>query len=127
MAILSESTLARIATWVERNVLAEQAEILRETRTPNPTGGGATLTWTVVATLDCAVVDAGYMPTERVIAAQQAGRINKIIFLPREADVHGNDRIRVSSITYHIVELYDPTTFEVMRRVLVRRSSLGER
>ncbi len=55
---------------------------------------------------------------------KEVGFIPKIILLPKGQDVLGSDRIKVGTITYHVIDLFDPTSYEVVRRVLARRTSL---
>jgi hypothetical protein len=86
-------------------------------------GGKQTDSWPVVATKPCAIIDAG-LPQEQVVAAQTVGSILKIVMLPRGTDVRGNDQIASGGITYHVIDLYEPSTFEVVRRVLVRQLTL---
>lgn len=121
MALLSDLDLQGLGGLITELVLTDDGDILRETQTRTP-GGGHTSSWDVAHSTKCAIVDAG-SPGETMVAAQQSGMITKLALLPRGTDILGTDRLRVNGLTYHVIDLFEPETFEVVRRVLVRRSA----
>jgi SPP1 family predicted phage head-tail adaptor len=121
MPLLSEAALAHLGKWFEDHLFNDDCTIERQTRVQTPSGG-STLSWTDIATVKGAIVDAG-SPQETLLAAQEVGYITKLAMLPRNTDIRGNDRIRVGAVTYTVIDLYEPSTYVVMQRVLVRRSS----
>jgi hypothetical protein len=122
MAIITEEALARIGAWIEKNILKDDCSILGESRTRRP-GGGFTSTWPSVAETKCAVLSSGD-PAEQAVAAQTAGNITKLILLPRGTNILGNNKIQVGETIYHVIDVFEPSSYEVCRRVLVRRTSL---
>ncbi len=124
MPVLSDTALNRLAGWITEKVLKDTCDILRETRVQKPSGG-FDITYPKHNTdpIPCAVMNGG-APREQLIAEQEVGFIPKIILLPKGTDVLGSDRIKVGSITYHVIDLYEPTSYEVVRRVLTRRASM---
>jgi hypothetical protein len=122
MAFLSDLDLAILGDLVEEVALTDTCDIQRKNETLTPMGE-ATKNWPVVATSACALIDAG-TPQEQAVAVQQVGSLTQIMLLPRLTDVRGNDRLVKAGLTYHVIDLYEPKSFEVVRRVLVRRSSL---
>lgn len=123
MALMAASTIARLADWMIEDVLTDTCDILRETRVRVPSGG-STITYPVQHTgVPCAVVG-GANPQEQFIAGQEVGFILQFILLPKGTDVLGSDRIKVNgAVTYHVIDI-DDATYEIVRKVLVRRSSL---
>ena len=98
-------------------------DILRETRVQKPSGGYDITYPPVHTAVPCAVMNAG-SPQEQLVSGQEVGFIPKIILLPKGTDVLGSDRIKVGTITYHVIDLFAPESYEVVRRVLARRTSL---
>src|SRR5438045_2646621 len=117
MPVLSVAARERLAAWITKNVLAETATILGEVRTPGTSGGSTTTYQARLTGIPCAVLPAG-SPRELLIAGQEVGFIPKIILLPQGTDVRGSDRIQVGTVTYHVIDIYEPSTYEVARRVL---------
>jgi hypothetical protein len=122
MAFLSAQDVQALADMVTEVALTDTCDIQRKSQTLTAMRE-ATKNWPVVATVPCALIDAG-TPQEQAVAVQQVGSISQIMLLPRLTDVRGNDRLVKGGLTYHIIDLYEPKSFEVVRRVLVRRSSL---
>lgn len=123
MALLTESALSRLGSWIERQVLTDTAIIWRNAPTRSGSGGQVDH-WTQHEANVPAAVLSGSNPTETVIAGQAVGLMTKTILLPRGTDVLGDDKVQVGSVVYHVIDLYEPSTYEVSRRVLVMRSSL---
>lgn len=123
MVLLTDAAMARLSDWIEDNVLSEDAIILRNHPTQSATGRMVD-DWQTQEATKCAVLASG-TPAELVVADQVVGRITKMILLPRGTDVAGNDRVQVGSVVYHVVDVYDPSSYEVSRRVLVQRTSLA--
>ncbi len=117
--LLSEQELAALGDMVERLVLVETCSILHGTRTQDA-GGGYTTVWTERASVACALLDGGG-PTEAIMAAQPLGTIVKLLLLPRGTVISPAERVRVGgALTYEVIGPYDPTTYETVRRVLVK-------
>ena len=125
MALLATPTINRLASWMQEDVLTDTCDILRETRVRVPSGG-YTITYPKhnIDPVPCAVLNTG-VPAEMLTAGQEVGFVPKIILLPKGTDILGSDRIKVNgTITYHVIDLYAPETYEVVRKVLARRGSL---
>lgn len=124
MPVLSDAALTRLAGWITVKVLKDTCDILRKTTVQKPSGG-FDITYPKHNTdpIPCAVMNGG-SPQERLIGEQEVGFIPKIILLPKGTDILGSDRIKVGSITYHVIDLFEPTSYEVVRRVLTRRASI---
>ncbi len=124
MPVISDTAITRIANWATTKVLKDSCDILRETRVPT-SSGGFTITYpTAHAAVPCVVLNTG-TPHEQLIAGQEVGFMPKVILLPKGTDVLGSDRIKVGTITYHVIDLFAPESYEVCRRVLVRRASMS--
>lgn len=125
MPQIQDATIARVGNWIIVNILKDTCDILRLTRVSVPSGG-FTETYPVKYNgVPCAVIDAGN-PQEALTAGQEVGFIPKIILLPKGQDILGSDRIRVNGATvYHVIDLFAPETYEIIRRVEVRRASLA--
>src|SRR6184192_1079795 len=125
MAILDESDLQDLGDLAIELVCKDTCSILRNTRVRTPSGG-YTDTWQppIATGVPCAIVNSG-APLERVIGQQVVGEITQKCLLPKGQDVLGNDRVLVNGLTtYRVIDLLDPTTYEVLRRVLVERLSV---
>jgi hypothetical protein len=125
VVLLTDAAMERLSSWIEREVLQDDCTILRNHPTQTASGH-MTDDWQAQDTAKCAVLagSSGGAPSELVVADQVAGRITKLILLPRGTDVLGNDKVQVGTTVYHVIDVYEPSTFEVSRRVLVQRSSL---
>ncbi len=122
MALIAASTRTRLANWATENILTDTCDILRETRVRVPSGGSI-ITYPVKYTgVPCAVIGGGN-PQEQLIAGQEVGAIPENILLPLGQDILGSDRIKVGSITYHVIDTGN-ATYDVVQKVLVRQSSL---
>lgn len=123
MPILTESGLDRLSGWILRNVLKDECTVLRNSPTPT-SSGGSTPHWTQSGDVrKCAVLDAG-SPAEQLVAAQQVGYITKTILFARGEDIKGNDRLQVGPVTYTIIDIFEPSSYNVCTRVLARRASI---
>ena len=122
MALIAASTRAWLANWATEEILTDTCDILRETRVRVPSGG-STITYPVkYSGVPCAVIGGGN-PQEQLIAGQEVGAIPEHILLPLGQDILGSDRIKVGSITYHVIDTGN-ATYDVVQKVLVRQSSL---
>lgn len=125
MPVLSDAAINRLAGWITEKVLSDVCDILRETRVQTPSGGFTTTYLKHnIDPVPCAVMNGG-SPQERLLSGQEVGFIPKTILLPKGTDILGSDRIKVGTITYHVIDLYEPTSYEVVRRVLARRASMS--
>jgi hypothetical protein len=104
--------------------LTDEADILRETRTPRPSGG-YDLTYPKHNSdpIPCLRAPTG-VPQELLIAGQEVGFMPEIIVFAAGTDIIGSDRIVVAGVTYHVIDPFGPFSNEIERRVLVRRGSL---
>ncbi len=127
MAIFDAPALQRLADMLEREFLTEDCTILRQNKVQRTSGGMDTTYIPLTPTVKSAVLDAGTParnPQQVFVADKPGGVIVKLILLPRGTDVQGTDRLTVAGTTYEVIDLFEPTTYEVVRRVLVRRSSI---
>jgi len=66
-------------------------------------------------------------PRPLIQAQQLVARITKTIMLPRLTAILRTDKIRVNGTDlYTILDLQDPTTYEVVRRVVALREEVGD-
>jgi hypothetical protein len=128
-AIFTEKYKQSLANWMEDVLMTDTCDILRDIGTQRPSGGRDE-NWQPVniKPIPCALIDEKRLPVEMDIAAQEQGQTRFRAYLPRGTDVRGTDRLHIPSgavgITYHIVEPLDPSTLEISRRVVVRRSPI---
>lgn len=125
MTLIASTDLQVLSDMATTLALVETASILRETDIDDGQGG-MTRSWVTQFTSPCAVVDIPFKPAEPVIAEQVVGEVKKMLLFPRRTDVRGNDRVTVGSITYRVIEPLDPTTYEVLRRVVSIRLTLPQ-
>lgn len=109
MVAVAASELQTLSNWMSTNVLTESCAIQREINS----------VWTMAATVPCAIV--GPDANEKDISDEQTGAVLKYILMPRNTDVRSPDRLVVNSITYRVQDIKEPSTFEVLRRVMVVR------
>jgi hypothetical protein len=123
--ILSDADLTRLSGWVTSRLLKDECDILRPTRVQKPSGGW-TETDVVVETTRCAVLDEGGVNAAGSLIADQIGSaaVTKRMLLPRGTDIQEDDSVRVAGMTYSVIGSLDPTSFEVCRRVLIRRTTV---
>jgi hypothetical protein len=128
MALFTDTDLQGFSDLAQDLALKDTCDILRETDGADDNSGGNSPTWPAALTgIPCLVVDGGRKPAEQLLAQKLVGKVMKTISLPRQTDVRGTDRISVTSgnsfntAIYHIIDVEDPTTYEVLRRVSVWR------
>lgn len=128
MAIISDADLQGFSDLAVLLAFKDTCDILRETDGADDGSGGNLPSWPIAYTgIPCLVVDGGRKPAEALLAQRFVGKVMKTISLPRQTDVKGTDRISVTSgnsfntAIYHIIDVEDPTTYEVLRRVSVWR------
>jgi hypothetical protein len=125
MPILSDQKMAQFSDWIERNVLKDDCTILDPITGAQTPSGGRQVSYTARAqTVKCALLDDQGSPNEQMVAAQQVGSVTQFALFPRGTVFNGNERLQIKGITYHVVDPLGPTTYEVTRRVLVRRASI---
>ena len=117
-------------TWMQNLAaiaLIDSCDILYNSATGGDSQGGKTAaTWSVRSTQPCAVIDHGLMGQETYLNAQLRGHMLKDVLLPAGTDVCDSDRLRVNSAVYYeVIECADPTTDEVVRRVVVKKLGQG--
>lgn len=125
MAVLTDTSLIRLGGWIERNVLKDECTIMRNTPTKSASGGLVDH-WSAVhdgLSEQCTILDTG-TPAQQMVAAQAVGYISKTAIFARGKDVRGDDRLVVGPVTYDIIDIFEPSSFEIMKRALVRRSSI---
>ena len=118
MAIFSDQDLQGFSDLAEELAMRDTCQIQRRTQTSDGQGGSSSSGWSTVASVPCLVVDMR-LPVEQTIASQLFDRVGKKVILPRNTDVRQSDQLVVAGETYRVVGLLDPTTYEVVRRVLV--------
>lgn len=121
-AIFSTGEMTRLGNWATRHILVDTCLILREARSLSPSGATVS-TWpatTGTNRIPCALLDEDN-PQEQITAAEQTGVIRKLLLLPLGTDILKIDRVEVGGFVYHVIDLYDPSTYKVVMRVLVKR------
>lgn len=127
MAIFTDSDLSSFGALAQDLAFKDTCDILRETQTQD-TQGGSGLAWTAINPnpIPCAVID-DQAPRPLIQAQQLVARITKTIMLPRLTDVLRTDKIVVNGTDrYTILDLQDPTSYEVVRRVVCLREEVGD-
>lgn len=128
MSIFSDSDLQDFSDLAQDLGMKDSCEVMRSVPTRDDQNGvdpGA-WPWPVAHTTVCMVTDGGLSPRTSVQADQTVGLITKLISLPRLTDVLRTDRLRVNSTdVYTIIDLFDPTSYEVIRRVSAMREEVG--
>ena len=76
--------------------------------------------------IPCAVLDNG-AAMQQLLEANQFGKVQKLVLLPRGTDVKDNDRIQTLSnnVYYKVIAANDPQSYEVVRRATVQRFGSG--
>lgn len=119
MGIISESDLQELGDLAGELLFNSVCEILTPASSGGDgMGGESATTYSTTATVACAVVDDGSLQG-RFIADQFVGNTNKQVLLPRKTAISLNQRIRCDNVTYEVVDVLDPTSYEVIRRVNV--------
>lgn len=109
MPAVSSAELQTLSDWMTINILTESCAIQREVNS----------VYTTQATVPCAIV--GPDVDEKDIADEMTGAVLKYILMPRNTDVRSPDRLVINTLTYRVQAIKEPSTFEVLRRVLVAR------
>lgn len=122
MAVFALPTIERLADWMATHLLDESGDILENHRTRTSSGGYVD-NWVTIATVKCAVLDAG-APQEQVQMQQVTGSITKLLLFERGATILGTHRVKIGSITYQVIDVFEPNTVSVLPRALARRTSL---
>jgi hypothetical protein len=128
MSIVSDADLQSYSDLAAELALKDTCEILSQPSGTDTWGGGDETSeeWDVSASVRCAVIDAGGMPIQATVAQQESARMQKIILFPRGTEVTGANRVRVvGGDTYEVVDVIDPTSYEVVRRVCGNRVEVG--
>jgi hypothetical protein len=115
-------------TWMQNlanQALTDSCDILDKTSTSDNQGGKNSPNWSPTATVPCAVVDNGLSAQELYINAQQRGRIVKTVLVPAGTQVKDNNRLKINNVYYEVLDNADPTTDEVVRRIVVVKLGQG--
>jgi hypothetical protein len=118
-AILSDAQLQRMSDLIFSLAGKDTATIRREIFTDDGQGG-RTSTWQDVDSQPC-ILTAQPANREVMLAGQAIGRVYKSCLLPRHTDVRDEDVLVIAGITYKVLDILDPTTYEAARRVVVER------
>jgi hypothetical protein len=122
MALFDDNDLQGFSDLVEDLAFKDDCEILEDSAgTPDGGGGRIGIAQNVVDTVKCALIDAGFQPTERLANQKLDGKVQQTVLLPRGTDVKKSHQLRIKGKTYHIIDVKDPTTYEVARFVSVWR------
>jgi hypothetical protein len=108
--IIPASQLQTLSDWLSEAILTDSCAIQREQN--NGTYG-------TVNTVACLLGD----PTtyEANIADEVTGAVLKRVLFPRLTVIYSPDRFVINGITYRVQAVLEPSTLEVLRRVLVVR------
>jgi hypothetical protein len=122
MAVFALPTTERIADWMKAHLLDESGDILENHRTRTSSGGYVD-NWVTIAAVKCAVLDAG-APQEQVQMQQVTGSITKLLLFERGTTILGTHRVKIGTLVYQVVDVFEPNTVFVLPRALARRTSL---
>jgi hypothetical protein len=115
--ILSTTNIANLASLVEDIALTDACDIQRAPRV-NDSQGGSSGSYVTVESTMCAIVD-DKQPIEQQVAQQTIGKPIKKALLPKGTDIRKNDLLMTNGLTYRVVGLFEPMSYEVVRRVSV--------
>lgn len=121
MSIFSDSDLQDFSDLAQDLGMKDTADILRNNPTTDEGGGSGPDNYEPAFSSPCMVIDAVIRAEERAVADQYINSVVKKVIFPRLTDVRSDDRIVWKSDTYEVVGLFDPTTFEAIRRVMISR------
>lgn len=127
MSIFTDSDLADFGALAIDLAFKDSCEIMRATTVRDDQNGldSGAWPWPVHETVPCVVID-DLAPRLSVVAEQTTGRTTKDIMLPRLTDVILTDKLRINGTDlYDIVDLLDPISYEVVRRVVCLRQEVG--
>jgi hypothetical protein len=128
MSIFTDSDLQDFGLLAQDLAFKDTCDILRNTPVVDDQGGSSPGEYVAhnIDPIPCAVID-DQAPRPLVQAQQMVARITKTIMMPRLTDVLRTDKIKVNGTDmYIILDLLDPTTYEVVRRVVVLREEVGD-
>jgi hypothetical protein len=118
--MLSAADLADMRATVA-DLLVETATLSRGT--PASDGaGGQTVTWATAATVAARLGPVGGSPEEREVAHRVTSPSLRTVTLPAGTDVRLGDRLVISTVTYEVVAVLAPRSWELSRRVVCARA-----
>ena len=126
MPYLSPADVTALGNFVTGYALLDTCSILRKgARVSDGQGGDSNNQFTSVATPPCAVVDDGARATEPYQNAQLRSRVLRILLLPPGTDIRDSDRAQVGNVFYEVLGVLNPTSYEVVRRVVILKLGQG--
>ena len=130
MAPLISTTEMAALTALAATVFKDTCTIYRlpvgASRTKDGRGGYTDGYQSQATGVPCAVLDDGLGAQELYQLGQLRGRITKTIVLPAGTDVRDKDKLEVNgAVYYEVLDAVDPTSYEVLRRVIVLRLGQG--
>lgn len=115
--MLSTALRDRLRDQVERSM--STTVVIQRLTTASDGEGGQTQTWNTLSTTIGRIGGADQrLPSEQVEAGQLTGIQQWIVALPAGTDVALSDRLVAQGITYQVVGLQAPMTYEIERRVI---------
>ncbi len=126
MAIFTDADLAGYGQVIQDLVMSDTCDVLRATSTQDTQGGKTGVTWPILSTVPCVLVNVQRAPKELVDDTQLVSAVIKIAMLPRHTDVKTQDRLRIAGVVHRVIAPLDPVTYEVVRRVYVVLDELEE-
>ncbi|MCR4340772.1 MAG: head-tail adaptor protein [Gemmatimonadaceae bacterium] len=113
---LSAADLALMRDTVADVTLAGTAVILTATKASDSQGGYA---WTYAAsgTADCHMSPEALRGDEAPVGGRLAEKSPWILTVPHDTTIDEDDRVTVESVTYEIIEVLSPRTWQLAKRV----------
>ncbi len=130
-AMLSDADLTSLAALAQNLALRDTCTILNVSRVRNASGGYVDTYVPQTSTVPCAIIDLRKMGMEQVKGGALESATIKMMLFPRGTVILDTDRLQVVSATsgtttiYEVTAAFDPTTFEIVRRVEVNRLGQG--
>lgn len=114
--MLSAADLAGMRDTLDES-LPDTAIIQRKTRAGDGQGGG-TETWAAVGTVPCRVSPVETRGDDESIAGDRTLQtVDYVITVPQGTDVRAVDRLVSGGVTYEVVKVKGPRSWELARRV----------
>lgn len=110
MPAFSTTEQQRLSDWWTLNFLTDTANVQREVSGvwTTPSGMGA---------VPCMLDDHGD-PSD---IDETTEAITKLVLFARNTDVRSPDRLTINTIKYRVIDTPEPSTYEILRRVVVVR------
>jgi hypothetical protein len=121
MAIFSAAELEDLADLQEESFI-DSADIVRDSRVSNNAGGHVLTPVPVASAVPCRVSPMSLTRAEAITGRKFTDTLPWQISLPKESDVRNQDRLTVGGVTYEVLTIWGPGTYQtVTKAICVKR------